>query len=75
MSDSDYTFYMQLIYSILGGCFLRETFYLYFPLSFSPETSGKILGPMDESGVHRMEPQMIPGSGLYSYPMDTNNGC
>ncbi len=38
MSDADYISYIQLIYSILGGHFLRETFYLYFPLSFSPET-------------------------------------
>lgn len=32
---------------------------------------GKILGAMDEKGVHSMEPMMIPGVGLWISAMDT----
>ena len=34
---------------------------------------GKILGSMDESGGHSMEPQMIPGVGLWISFQDTEN--
>jgi len=32
---------------------------------------GKILGGMNEKGEHTMEPQMIPGVGLWISAMDT----
>jgi uncharacterized protein len=32
---------------------------------------GKILGSMDEKGGHTLEPQMIPGVGLWISAMDT----
>jgi len=32
---------------------------------------GKILGSMDEKGEHTLEPQMIPGVGLWISAMDT----
>ena len=32
---------------------------------------GKILGGMDQKGEHTMEPQMIPGVGLWISVMDT----
>ncbi len=32
---------------------------------------GKILGGMDQAGNHTMEPQMIPGVGLWLSAMDT----
>ncbi|MBS1690402.1 MAG: hypothetical protein JSS96_16850, partial [Bacteroidetes bacterium] len=32
---------------------------------------GKILGTMDETGAHTMEPQMIPGVGLWISVQDT----
>lgn len=32
---------------------------------------GKILGGMDQNGQHTMEPQMIPGVGLWISVMDT----
>jgi len=32
---------------------------------------GKILGSMDESGAHSLEPQMIPGVGLWVSVQDT----
>ncbi|HSX15104.1 MAG TPA: VOC family protein [Candidatus Saccharimonadales bacterium] len=32
---------------------------------------GKILGGMDQKGQHTMEPQMIPGVGLWISAMDT----
>ncbi len=34
---------------------------------------GKILGSMDESGGHSMEPQMIPGVGLWISFQDTED--
>ena len=34
---------------------------------------GKILGAMDESGDHSMEPQMIPGVGLWISFQDTED--
>lgn len=34
---------------------------------------GKILGAMDESGGHSMEPMMIPGVGLWISFQDTEN--
>ena len=34
-------------------------------------SGGKILGGMDEKGGHTMEPQMIPGVGLWISAMDT----
>ncbi len=34
---------------------------------------GKILGAMDESGGHSMEPQMIPGVGLWISFQDTED--
>jgi predicted enzyme related to lactoylglutathione lyase len=35
------------------------------------EAGGKILGGMDQKGEHTMEPQMIPGVGLWISVMDT----
>src|SRR5579864_6759040 len=35
------------------------------------EAGGKILGTMDAQGNHTMEPQMIPGVGLWISVMDT----
>jgi predicted enzyme related to lactoylglutathione lyase len=35
------------------------------------ENGGKMLGGMDASGVHSMEPQMIPGIGLWISMQDT----
>ena len=35
------------------------------------EAGGKILGGMDQKGEHTMEPQMIPGVGLWISAMDT----
>lgn len=35
------------------------------------EAGGKILGGMNEKGEHIMEPQMIPGVGLWISAMDT----
>jgi predicted enzyme related to lactoylglutathione lyase len=35
------------------------------------DTGGKILGGMNEKGEHTMEPQMIPGVGLWISAMDT----
>ena len=35
------------------------------------EAGGKILGGMNEKGEHTMEPQMIPGVGLWISVMDT----
>lgn len=32
---------------------------------------GKLLGGMDEKGEHTLEPQMIPGVGLWTSVMDT----
>jgi predicted enzyme related to lactoylglutathione lyase len=37
------------------------------------EAGGKILGSMDEKGGHTMEPQMIPGVGLWISAMDTED--
>ena len=34
---------------------------------------GKILGGMDQKGKHTMEPQMIPGVGLWISAMDTED--
>jgi predicted enzyme related to lactoylglutathione lyase len=34
---------------------------------------GKILGTMDQKGEHTMEPQMIPGVGLWISAMDTED--
>jgi predicted enzyme related to lactoylglutathione lyase len=34
---------------------------------------GKILGSMDEKGNHSLEPQMIPGVGLWISAMDTED--
>jgi len=34
---------------------------------------GKILGGMDQSGIHTDEPQMIPGVGLWISAMDTED--
>jgi uncharacterized protein len=35
------------------------------------DAGGKILGTMNEKGEHTMEPQMIPGVGLWMSAMDT----
>lgn len=35
------------------------------------EAGGKILGTMNEKGEHTLEPQMIPGVGLWISAMDT----
>ena len=35
------------------------------------ENGGEILGSMDEGGAHTMEPQMIPGVGLWISARDT----
>jgi predicted enzyme related to lactoylglutathione lyase len=35
------------------------------------EAGGKILGGMNEKGEHTLEPQMIPGVGLWISAMDT----
>lgn len=35
------------------------------------ESGGKILGGMNEKGEHTLEPQMIPGVGLWISAMDT----
>jgi uncharacterized protein len=35
------------------------------------EAGGKILGSMNEKGEHTLEPQMIPGVGLWISAMDT----
>ena len=35
------------------------------------EAGGKILGGMNQEGEHTMEPQMIPGVGLWISAMDT----
>ncbi len=35
------------------------------------EAGGKILGGMNQKGEHTMEPQMIPGVGLWISAMDT----
>lgn len=37
------------------------------------EAGGKILGAMDQSGQNSMEPQQIPGVGLWISAMDTEN--
>ncbi|MFI5271022.1 MAG: VOC family protein [Candidatus Saccharimonadales bacterium] len=37
------------------------------------EAGGKISGGMNEKGEHTMEPQMIPGVGLWISAMDTEN--
>jgi predicted enzyme related to lactoylglutathione lyase len=37
------------------------------------EAGGKILGSMDEQGEHTMEPQMIPGVGLWVSAQDTED--
>src|SRR5947209_8513092 len=37
------------------------------------EAGGKILGGMDQNGNRTMEPQMIPGVGLWISAMDTEN--
>ena len=35
------------------------------------DAGGKILGTMDQKGEHTLEPQMIPGVGLWISAMDT----
>ena len=35
------------------------------------DAGGKILGSMDQNGEHTLEPQMIPGVGLWISVMDT----
>jgi predicted enzyme related to lactoylglutathione lyase len=35
------------------------------------DAGGKILGGMNQKGEHTMEPQMIPGVGLWISAMDT----
>lgn len=37
------------------------------------DAGGKILGSMDEKGEHTLEPQMIPGVGLWVSAMDTES--
>lgn len=37
------------------------------------DAGGKILGGMNEKGEHSMEPQMIPGVGLWISAMDTED--
>lgn len=37
------------------------------------KAGGKILGSMDEKGEHSLEPQMIPGVGLWISAMDTED--